>query len=104
MIATRVILFGIVAAQLADAITFTAGVMRYGIGIESNGVIGGLYQLAGLNGVLAVKLGALLIVLAVLVATSARYKRLFVWAGAAATSIGLLGFIANAWSMAILAG
>ena len=104
MFAVRVILFGIVAAQLADAMTFTIGVSRFGIGIEANGIAGALYDLAGLNGVLAVKGGVVLATIATLVATAAEYPRLVVWGGAAATSMGLLGFITNAWSMAILTG
>jgi hypothetical protein len=104
MVTVRVILFGIVAAQLADAMTFTVGVARFGIGIESNGIAAMLYNLAGLNGVLAVKGGVIVATIAVLVATAADYPRLLVWGGAAATSMGLLGFLANAWSMAILAG
>jgi hypothetical protein len=102
MIAARVILFGIVAAQLADAMTFTIGVSRFGIGLESNGVAAALYDLAGLAGVLAVKGGVLVATIAVLVATASQFPRLLVWGGAAATSIGLLGFAANSASILIL--
>ena len=38
MLTTRVILFGVVLAQLADALTFTIGVSRFGIGLESNAI------------------------------------------------------------------
>ena len=100
----RVILFGIVAAQLADAMTFTVGVSRWGIGLESNTIVGSLYDVAGLNGILAVKGGVIVATIAILVATATHYPRLLVWGGAAATSMGLLGFLTNAWSMAILAG
>jgi hypothetical protein len=102
MIAARVILFGIVAAQLADAMTFTIGVSRFGIGLESNGIAAALYHLSGLAGVLAVKGGVLLMTLAILVATASQFPRLLVWGGAAATSIGLLGFAANSASILIL--
>ena len=96
------ILFGLVSAQLADAMTFTIGVSRFGIGLESNGIAAWLYQLAGLAGVLAVKAGVLLATISIVVATAHRFPRLLVWGGAVATSIGLLGFVSNAWSMAIL--
>ena len=43
MLTTRVILFGLALAQLADALTFTIGVSRYGIGLESNGMAAWLY-------------------------------------------------------------
>ena len=102
MLATQVILFGIVAAQLADAMTFTVGVMRFGIGVEANGVAATLYDFAGLTGVLAVKGGVIVATIAILVATARDFPRLVVWGGAFATTMGLLGFTANAWTMAIL--
>ena len=102
MITTRVILFGIALAQLTDALTFTIGVSRFGIGVESNGIAAGLWDLGGLSAVLAVKAGVLLGTLAILVATADHFPRLLVWGGAAATSIGLLGFATNSLSIAIL--
>lgn len=104
MIATRVILFGVVLAQLVDAVTFTIGVSRYGIQLESNGIAATLFHAGGLPAVLWAKAFVLLTVLAVLVLTADRFPRLLVWGGAAATSIGLLGFAANSLSLAILAG
>jgi hypothetical protein len=103
VITTRVILFGIVVAQLTDALTFTVGVSRFGIGLESNGIAAMLYRLGGLESVLAVKCGVLLATLAILVATAEDYPRLLVWGGAAATSIGLLGFATNSLSITLLA-
>ncbi len=102
MIATRVILFGIVLAQLTDALTFTVGVSRFGIGLESNWIAAWLFQSGGLEAVLAVKAGVLLATLAILVATAQSFPRLLVWGGAAATSIGLLGFATNSLTIAIL--
>jgi hypothetical protein len=98
----RIILLALVAAQLTDAITFTAGVARYGIGIESNGIASALFDLGGLQAVLLAKGAALLVTLGLLTATANRFPRLFVWGSAAATSIGLLGFAANSISMALL--
>ncbi len=46
MFAVRFILFGVVLAQLADAFTFTVGLSRFGIGLESNGIAAVLYQSA----------------------------------------------------------
>lgn len=103
VIATRVILFGVVLAQLVDAVTFTIGVSRYGIELESNGFAAFLFQVGGLGAVLWAKAIVLLTVLAVLVLTADRFPRLLVWGGAAATSIGLLGFATNSLSLVILA-
>lgn len=98
----RFILFGLVLAQLADAVTFTIGVSRFGIGLESNGIATALYDFAGLSGVLAAKVGVTLASLAILVATADMFPRLLIWGGAAATSIGLLGFAANSATILIL--
>lgn len=98
----RFILFGVVLAQLGDAFTFTLGVSRFGIGLESNGFAAALYQGSGLDGVLIVKAVVLLATLGLLVATADRFTRLLVWGGAVATSLGLLGFAANATSILLL--
>ncbi|HEX7171115.1 MAG TPA: hypothetical protein VF365_00750 [Candidatus Limnocylindria bacterium] len=102
MLATRIILFGTALAQLADALTFTIGVSRFGIGLESNGIAAGLFRAGGLDAVLLVKGAVLLTIIGLLVTTVARYPRLFVWGGAAATSLGLLGFATNSLSIALL--
>ena len=102
MLATRFILFGIALAQLADALTFTIGVSRFGIGLESNGIAAELFRAGGLSAVLLVKAAVLLAVISLLVATVTRYPRLFVWGGAVATSLGLLGFTANSLSILLL--
>ena len=102
MFATRFILFGIVLAQLADAFTFTIGVSRFGIGLESNAIASTLFRENGLDGVLVAKGLALLVTIGLLVATSTRFPRLLVWGGAAATSLGLLGFATNTASILIL--
>jgi hypothetical protein len=104
MLTTRIILFGISLAQLADALTFTIGVSRFGIGLESNGIAAELFRAGGLDAVLWVKCAVLLATLALLIATARRFPRLLVWGGAAATSMGLLGFVTNSLSIAILAG
>ena len=102
MFTVRFILFGIVLAQLADAFTFTIGVSRFGIGLESNGNAAALYQNSGLDGVLLAKAVVLLATIGLLVVTSTRFLRLLVSGGAAATSLGLLGFVANTTSILIL--
>jgi len=102
VLAPRLILFGIAAAQLTDAVTFTIGVSRFGIGLESNGLASSLFAIGGLPWVLVAKGLVLLATIGLLVATVDRYPRLFVWGGAAATSIGLLGFATNSLSLAIL--
>jgi hypothetical protein len=102
VVTARIILFGLVLAQLTDALTFTIGVSRFGIDLESNGLAAWLYRSAGLDGVLIAKAIVLLTTIGVLVATAARFPRLLVWGGAAATSIGLLGFATNTASILIL--
>ena len=102
--AAQFILFGTVLAQLADAFTFTIGVSRFGIGLESNPFALALHGSAGLDGVLMAKLAAILVAIAVMVVAANRYPRLLVWGGATATSFGLLGFLANTLSMSILGG
>ena len=102
MLTTRIILFGIALAQLADALTFTIGVSRFGIGLESNGIAAGLFRAGGLDAVLWVKGAVLISTLALLIATATRVPRLLVWGGAAATSLGLLGFAANSLSIVLL--
>ena len=102
MLSTRIILWGLVLAQLTDALTFTMGVSRFGISLESNGIAAALYHSGGLASVLVVKAGVLLATIAILVATADEYPRLLVWGGAAATSIGLLGFATNTASYLIL--
>jgi len=98
----RFILFGLVLAQLADALTFTVGVSRFGIGLESNGIAAGLFRAGGLDAVLLVKGAVLVLTIGLLATTAARFPRLLVWGGATATSLGLLGFAANATSIALL--
>ena len=102
MLTARVILWGLVVAQLVDALTFTIGVSRFGIDLESNGLAAWLYLTAGLGGVLLAKGAVLLATIGLLVATATRFPRLLVWGGAAATSIGLLGFATNTASIIIL--
>ena len=102
VLTARIILFGLVLAQLVDALTFTIGVSRFGIGLESNGIAAALYHSGGLGSVLIVKLGVLIATIAILVATAEDFPRLLVWGGAAATSIGLLGFATNTASILIL--
>lgn len=102
MFTARFILFGVVLAQLADAFTFTIGVSRFGIGLESNGLASALFGFGGLGGVLLAKAIVLLIAIALLVVAADRFPRLLVWGGAAVTSFGLLGFATNTASLLIL--
>jgi len=49
-----------------------------------------------------VKAAVLLVTIGLLLVASYRFPRLLVWGGAAATSLGLLGFLTNTASIAIL--
>ena len=102
MLTTRIILFGVALAQLTDALTFTIGVSRFGIGLESNPMASWLHGLGGLDAVLLAKGGVLVGTIGLLVATASRFPRLLVWGGAAATSLGSLGFAANSASILLL--
>jgi hypothetical protein len=102
VLTARIILWGLVLAQLIDALSFTIGVGRFGIDLESNGIAAGLYHAGGLEAVLLVKGAVLLTTIGLLMVTAPRFPRLLVWGGAAATSIGLLGFATNAAAIAIL--
>ena len=95
-------MFGIVLAQLTNALIFTIGVSRFGIGLESNGIAAGLYRFGGLDAVLLVKGAVLLMTLMMLISTVSRFPRLFVWGGAMATSLGFLGFAANSAAILVL--
>jgi hypothetical protein len=98
----HLILIGMVVAQLADAATFVVAVTRFGITHESNGVAAALYRLGGLDAVLLAKGAVIVLAIGILVFAAHRLPRVLVMGGAAATSLGLLGFITNTWSMAIL--
>ncbi len=102
MFTAQFILFGIVVAQLGDAFTFTIGVSRFGIDLESNGLAAAIYRAAGLDGVLYVKAAVIVATIALMVVAARRFPRLLVWGGAAATSLGLLGFLTNTASILIL--
>ena len=102
MFTAPLILFGLVLAQLADALTFTIGVSRFGIGLESNGIASAIYRTSGLDGVLTIKAAVLLVTIGLMVLAARQFPRLLVWGGAAATSLGLLGFAANTTSILLL--
>jgi hypothetical protein len=95
MTTPRYILLGLVIAQLADAITFAIGVARVGIHYETNGVAQLLFHSGGIDAVLGLKLLVILVTLALLALTAHRFPRLLVLGGAVATSLGLIGFLAN---------
>lgn len=96
------ILVGMAFAQLADAVSFTVVVSRFGITGEANDIAAALYRLGGVDAVLLAKGAVIVIAIGILVLAAHRFGRLLVMGGATATSLGLLGFITNTWSMAIL--
>ena len=98
----RVILTAIFLAQLADAASFAVGYALHGIGLESNGFATAVHGAAGVEGILLLKGAGIVTTVILLMATAPRFPRLLVWGGAAATSIGLLGFAANVASLVIL--
>jgi hypothetical protein len=102
VLVSRLILLGLVAAQLADAISFTFGVSRFGISLESNGIAAGLYRAAGLGAVLLLKGAVIVSTIVLLASVAGRFPRLLVWGGATATSLGLVGFVLNSASVFML--
>lgn len=102
MVTGRLILLGVAVAQLADAVTFTVAVSRFGIGVETNAWAVELFTVAGLDGVLLAKLGAVVTAVMLLALSARRFPRLLVLGGAAATGIGLIGFVTNATAILVL--
>jgi hypothetical protein len=100
----RLILLGLLLAQLGDVGTFFIGHELHGIALESNGFAVAAYRAAGIEGVLLLKGAAISVVLLALAASAARFPRVLVWGGAAATAFGLLGVLANVSSMMLVAG
>ncbi len=101
---TRLVLTILLVAQLGDAVTFTLGEALHGIGLESNGIVRLAYDQGGLAGVLLLKCATIVLVLAALAVSAPRRPRFFIWLAAAGTAVGLLGVIANVWSLVLLAG
>jgi hypothetical protein len=92
----------VVLLQLADAATFTIGVSLHGIQLESNDFAKVAYDWAGVPGVLGAKLAEILLILGLLVLAYRRFPRLLVWGAAAASAVGLLGFLSNVASLWLL--
>lgn len=99
----RLILAGLLIAQLADATSFFFGVQQLGINPEANGWARALHSLGGVPAVLAVKGLAIVVTLVVLAALAQRFPRLIVLTGATATSIGLLGATLNTLAITVFA-
>ncbi len=97
----RLVLGGLLFAQLADAVTFAIGISRVGIGAEANGWMRFLYDAGGLPAVMALKGSAILLTVGILVLCAWRYPRLVVLGGATATSLGLLGAFSNTLAIAL---
>ena len=101
-LAVRPLLLAVVAAQLADAISFAIGVARLGIGVEGNPLMRAAYEVGGTLGVLGVKGAAIAVVLAMLVAAGQRYPRFATLGAAAAIGLGLFGATMNALVTALM--
>ena len=100
----HLILVGMVVSQLADTVSFAAAVTRFGIAHEANAIAATLYQRGGIDAVLLAKGAVILVCIWLLVVAAHRFRKVLVMGGAAATSLGLLGFVTNTWSMVILGG
>lgn len=103
MVTARFILLGLLVAQLADAATFAIGVSRIGIEYERNALVATLYEMAGVGGVMLIKLIGIAGALGMLVYAAHCYPRVLFLGGAFGTSLGLLGFLANTTTVLALA-
>jgi hypothetical protein len=74
----RLILAGLMVAQLADAATFVLGVGMHRIGLESNGFAVALHQVGGTDAVLIAKGAVVVSAVVLLAATAHRFPRLLV--------------------------
>ena len=102
-ITIRPILFAVLAAQVADAISFAVGVARLGIGVEGNPLMRAAHDVSGTAGVLGIKALAIAVVLAMLIAAGGRFPRFATIGSYAAIGLGLLGAGANTTVMILLA-
>lgn len=100
----RLVLAGLLVAQLADAVSFAIGISRVGISAEANGWMRILYDTGGLPAVMALKGGAILLSLAIVVLAGRRYPRVVILGCATATSLGLLGAFSNTVAIALAGG
>ena len=92
---TRAMLAFLVLAQLADAGTFLLWVSANGVLGEANPFAVVAYERLGIEGLLILKGVAILAVLALLVVSAGRFRRVFHMGSATATSLGLLGVATN---------
>ena len=97
----RLILGGLLVAQLADAVSFAIGISRVGIAAEANSWMRLLYDAGGLPALMALKGGAILLTIGILTFAAWRYPRLVILGGATATSLGLLGAFSNTLAIAL---
>ncbi len=99
----RPLLLAVLAAQVADAVSFAVGVSRLGIGVEANPLMRAAYEVGGTAGVLGIKAGAIALMLAMLVVAGRHYPRLAALGGAFAIGVGALGASMNTLVMLLLA-
>ena len=91
----RPLLLAVVAAQVADAISFAIGVAQLGIGVEGNPLMRAAYEAIGIVGVLAVKGVAVAAVVTMLAVAGGRFPRFVAIGSAVAIGLGLLGATMN---------
>jgi hypothetical protein len=100
----RLLLLTAVVLQLGDAVTFAIGSQMIGIGYESNGLVRTLYHHGGLDAVLFMKGGAILLTVAVLVVLARRLPKAFMIGAAVTALFGLVGLFSNTTTVAFLFG
>ena len=99
----RPILFVVVLAQVADAISVAIGVSRLGIGVEGNPLMRAAHDVGGTVGVLGIKGMAITLVLAMLITAGPRFPRFATLGSYVAIGLGLFGAVMNAAVMTLIA-
>ena len=85
----------VIVAQLADLLTFVPAVSRVGIGAEQNPIVRTLFVAMGAAGPAALKVCAIVAVVALLYRVAVRYPNLAGRSCMVAVGLGLLGTWSN---------
>ena len=99
----RPILFVVLLAQAADALSFAMGVARLGIAVEGNPLMRAAHDVGGTAGVLGIKAVAITLVLTMLIAAGPRFPRFATMGSYVAIGLGLFGAVMNAAVMLLVA-
>ncbi len=97
------VIFVVLAAQVADAISFAVGVAQLGIAVEGNPLMRAAHGVAGTTGVLGIKAVAIGIVIAMLIAAGPRFPKFATVGSYATIGLGVFGAAMNTAVMVLVA-